>query len=358
MGSKVYFKEISNDASAALIAQSNLDLILKTDILNKIKNGDFVAIKMHFGDRDNYGHIKPETVKILADEIKKRGGRPVLVETSTLYVGARSNAYDHINIAYKHGFTYENTGAPIVMADGLLGNNQVAVEINGKHYKKVFVAADVPHYDFIISLAHVTGHVIAGVGAAIKNIAMGLASRGGKLSQHSTVSPSINAKKCKKCGRCKAFCPAGAITAGAEGIYIIDKVKCIGCGECLAVCKHDAVNFSWKQASKIVQEKMAEHAIGVISGKEGRMLYANHAIYVTKECDCMAKKDGRIFDDIGIFVSDDPVAVDYATLNVIKEKIGKEYKYDENEPLDPMHQINHGAAVGLGSKSYELIKIK
>ena len=358
MGSKVYFKETNNETSNASIAQINLELILQTDVLDKIKTGDFVAIKMHFGDTGNYGHIKPETVKTLADEIKKRGGRPVLVETSTLYVGARSNAYDHINIAYKHGFTYENTGAPIVMADGLLGNNQVPVDIAGKYYQKVFVAADVPHYDFIISLAHVTGHIITGVGATIKNLAMGLVSRGGKLAQHSTVSPSITAKKCKKCGRCKTYCPADAITAGADGIYAVDKVKCIGCGECIAVCKHDAVTFSWKQASKIVQEKMAEHALGVIKGKEGRMLYANHAVYVTKECDCMAKKDARIFDDIGIFVSDDPVALDYATINVIKDKIGKDYRYDDNEPLDPMLQINHGAAIGLGSKSYELIKVK
>lgn len=350
----VYFKSIRKNEGANGIAGVNLDLIMKLDAFSAIKEKDFVAIKMHFGDKDNIGHIKPETVKALADAIKARKARPFLVETSTLYVGERSNAYDHLKIAYEHGFTFEKTGVPIIMADGLLGHSQTAVKINARHNKEIFVAGDVAHYDSIICLSHVTGHIITGIGAAIKNIGMGLASRGGKLSQHSGVLPSINAKKCTKCGRCRAFCPAGAISPG-DAAFSIDHAKCIGCGECLAVCKFEAVKYSWKQSSKIVQEKMAEHALGVVFGKKDRIMLTNHIIHVTKECDCMAKGEECVMEDIGILASGDPVALDKATIDMVKKMNGYAFDYESENPLNPLHQLEHGEKIGLGTMDYELI---
>jgi len=349
----VYFKNVKKGESNDEIAKINLELLKKFDVLDSIKPGDFVALKLHFGDKDNVGHIKPQTVKLLADEIKKKNARPFLVETSTLYVGERSNAYDHLTIAYKHGFTYENTGAPVIMADGLLGHSQTGVKINAKHYKEVFVAADVPHYDCLICLNHVTGHVITGIGAAIKNMGMGMAARGGKLAQHSSVSPSVIAKKCVKCARCKLFCPAGAISE-ASASFAIDSAKCIGCGECISVCKKDAIKFSWKQSSQIVQEKMAEHALGVVSGKQNMFLASNHIIHVTKECDCIAKSEPTVIDDIGILASCDPVALDRATLDIVNKMNGYKFDYDAQNPLNPLYQLIHGEKIGLGKMNYEL----
>ncbi len=353
---KVFFKKTKAGETAKQIADDNLELITKLDAFETIKSGDFVAIKMHFGDKGNIGHIKPEAVKALGDAIKAKKARPFLVETSTLYVGERSNAYDHINIAYKHGFTFEKTGVPIIMADGLLGSAQSPIKINGKHYKEVFVASDALHYDFLICLNHVTGHIITGIGAAIKNIGMGLTARGGKLSQHSGVLPSIAEKKCIKCGRCVEFCPAGAI-GETEKTFVIDAAKCIGCGECISVCKNDAVKFSWKQSSKIVQEKMAEHALGVVSGKKDRLLLTNHIIHVTKECDCMAKDEKCVIGDTGILASSDPVALDKATIDIVKKLHSYSFNYENESPLNPLQQLEHGQKIGLGVMDYELVEI-
>jgi hypothetical protein len=353
---KVFFKKTKTGETAKHIASDNLELLKKIDAFDAVKPGDFVAIKMHFGDNGNIGHIKPETVKVLAGAIKAKQARPFLVETSTLYVGERSNAYDHINIAYKHGFTFENTGVPIIMADGLLGSSQSPVKINGKHYKEVFVASDALHYDFLFCLNHVTGHIITGIGAAIKNIGMGLTARGGKLSQHSGVLPSIDGKKCIKCARCVEFCPAGAI-GETEKSYVIDAAKCIGCGECISICKNNAVKFSWKQSSKIVQEKMAEHALGVVGGIKDRLLLTNHIIHVTKECDCMAKDEKCVIGDTGILASSDPVALDKATIDMVSRLHSYPFNYEDENPLNPLHQLEHGQKIGLGTMDYELIEI-
>jgi uncharacterized Fe-S center protein len=40
---------------------------------------------------------------------------------------------------------------------------------------------------------------------------MGFASRGGKLEQHSGISPVVDAKKCVSCGICVEKCDFGAI---------------------------------------------------------------------------------------------------------------------------------------------------
>ena len=85
------------------------------------------------------------------------------------------------------------------MADGLVGASQVRVRIDRKHYKEVYIAHDVCHTHAMIVLSHITGHVAIGFGGAIKNLGMGLSSRGGKLDQHHGTVPLIYEEKCTAC---------------------------------------------------------------------------------------------------------------------------------------------------------------
>lgn len=336
-----------------------------------IKKGDLIGVKTSFGEKGSIGYLKPPIVGAAVEFIKAVGGKPFVVETNTLYVGQRSNAIDHIQHAYNHGFTPEAIGAPIIIADGLRGENDYSMPLKplnspfGKGgqrgisekmlTKTAFIAGAAKAASGFIFLSHVTGHMMTGLGATLKNIGMGLASRGGKLAMHSGVIPKIVTDKCQACGLCAEFCPAGAITI--KDYSIIDAGKCIGCGECLAVCPHGAVKISWDENTENLQKKVAEYCLAVLKGKEKKTVFLNFLIHVTEQCDCMDKAYPPAFEDIGILASRDPVAVEKATVDMIQEHLGEDFFQKAWPDIDYTIQIDYAHEIGLGSMDYELVDV-
>ncbi len=314
---------------------------------------DKVAIKTHVGEVNNTTHISPDLIKIVVSKIKEIDANPFLTETSTLYLGQRSDAITHILHAYKHGFTYQKVGAPFIMADGLLGNAEIEVEIPGILYKKVNIARDAVLADAMVILSHPTGHLGAGFGATIKNLGMGLCSKKGKLQQHSSIKPYIKEDKCTFCGKCMIWCPELAIVEKNKKAFIIEN-KCIGCGECISICQFDAVRFNWGIESVELQKGMAEYALGVFQNKKEKSIFINVLTDMTKQCDCMNITQKPIIPDIGILVSTDPVAIDQATLDLTRMRNGKDIGRISFENLNPEIQLEHAEKIGLGSRKYLL----
>ncbi|MDD5672905.1 MAG: DUF362 domain-containing protein [Chitinivibrionales bacterium] len=355
MKSSVYFLP----CQAGKIVKDKLVILLKkTGWIGSMAPGALVAIKLHFGEQEKPGPIHPAYVAQFTKDIKSRNGKPFLVETSTLYAGRRSTAYDHLLLAYEHGYTYEAVRAPIIMADGLRGQARTKVAITGQHFKEVEVASDVRVYDSLLTLSHVTGHVLCGLGAAIKNLGMGLASRAGKRAQHSALKPTVIKDKCIACNRCNEWCPANAIGVRHRGEKaLIDPALCIGCGECLTVCPSGAVAFDWNADQVKFQEKMAEYALGMVTGREEGIMHVNFITAVTRDCDCMGKGSTTYFDDIGVVASRDPVAVDQAAADLVNKKYGKDFFREMYPEIDYTIQLRHGEKIGLGSREYELEEV-
>ena len=261
---------------------------------------------------------------------------------------------EHIEFANEHGFTLENTGLPIIISDGLLGDDEIEVTIPGKLFKTVKIASLIVKAQALIMVSHFTGHLLTGFGAALKNMGMGCASRRGKLIQHSTAKPSIIKKKCTACGDCMKWCPVNAISL-KDNKADIDKSLCIGCGECLAVCRFDAVNFNWSETSPMLQQKVVEHAMGTAATKKGKIIYINFLNRVSKDCDCMGKFE-KIAPDIGVLVSFDPVAVDAASLDLVEKRAGAKISQKAyNVPY--REQIRYAGQLGFGNPDYELIEL-
>jgi hypothetical protein len=262
----------------------------------------------------------------------------------------------HARVARDHGFGAEAVGAPFVPADGLIGADEIEIPIEGgKHYEAVAIAAAIIQARGLVVLSHATGHLGTGLGAALKNLGMGCASRKGKLRQHHGQQPRIDADACTACGTCADFCPSDAIEV-TEAAHI-DPTLCIGCGECIAVCRDDAVRFGWGIMGAELQERVAEHAAGVVRSKPGKIAYLTVAQNITKDCDCLGLDQAPLIDDIGILASRDPVAIDAAVLDLVAERAGHSLESMSYPKVDAGAQIRHAEALGLGHREYELVRV-
>ena len=354
--SDVFFIPVQDDESTTSVAEKVNTLFDKAGFQSIIKPKDIVSIKTHFGEKGNVTHLPPELIRPVVNKVKEHSGKPFLTETSVLYKSKRSNALDHILLAYEHGFTFENVGAPIIMSDGFLGVWEREITINGDFYEKVGIAGDAIAPDALLIISHATGHMVSGLGATMKNMGMGMSSRMGKLNQHSEVAPKVNKETCDFCKTCIKWCPENCIIEDNETALILEE-KCIGCGECLAVCKPGAVQFTWDATSENLQKKMVEHAYGLYCEKKDNMAYMSFLTNMTQNCDCM-KTDGKIIPDIGILASFDPIALDMATLDLTQKNNENNLAKLAYPAHDPMIQIEHGVKLGMGSKEYRLIEIE
>ncbi len=356
MSSQVYFIATPDGADVGRQAVAMKNIYKASGVADIIQKDDFVAIKIHVGEKHNTTHVKPELIREIVTKVKGKGGLPFLAETATLYKGERENAIKHLLHAYKHGFSIEKVGAPFIMVDGLAGNTEHEVQINAEMHDSVKVAREVLVADALIVVSHSTGHPGSGLGGCIKNLGMGLASRMGKMRQHSGIMPEVKPNTCTFCKKCIQWCPVEAIIEREDKAFII-REKCIGCGECLAVCRFGAVSFNWEIESAHLQKSMAEHAYGVIKNKSGKCFYFNVLIDMTEGCDCYSTSQKKCIPDIGILASNDPVAIDMATLDLTEKFNQKSLASIAFPQVDPLIQLYHAEKLGMGSLSYELVEI-
>jgi uncharacterized Fe-S center protein len=356
MKSDVYLVPADGREPAQALAEKAKRAYLATGLNDRIAEDEFAALKIHFGEAGNTGYIKPQWLAGLIWEVRTKTKHAFLTDSNTLYVGNRSNSIDHLRLAWSHGFTPETTGVPVIIADGLIGHDKQEPRSAQARTASSKIASAILDSDVLVCLTHVTGHVQTGLGAAIKNMGMGCASRAGKLDQHSVTHPRVNAKQCRNCGVCAAFCPEAAIVQ-AEGHVVIDPARCIGCGECLVVCKFDAIKMKWDADSLRLQEKLAEYAFRVFEHFKGKAGFVNFLLQVTKDCDCMAKNQKRMVEDIGILASLDPVAVDQATADLIVERGGGKDPLRAGYDIDWSAQLAHGERIGLGTTKYKLVEL-
>ena len=355
--SRVYFLKADGAEPAESLARKAGALLAATGFTGRLAPEDFVALKIHFGEKGNTGFIKPAWLRDLIADVSSRSPRTFLTDSNTLYTGRRSNSVDHIRLAWEHGFTPDAVGVPIIIADGLTGGDY---EKAGKAEGRIAaakIAGAILAADALVGLTHVTGHVQTGLGGAIKNLGMGCASRAGKLDQHAVVHPRVQAGKCRDCGMCRPRCAAGAIRP-VEGGVEIDGRKCTGCGECLVVCKFGAIRIRWDEDSIRIQEKLAEYALLVARNFPSKLAFVNFLIKVTKDCDCMARNQPPIVPDIGILASTDPVAIDRASADLILARSGGMDVFRKGYDVDWTRQLVYGEKIGLGAASYVLVEIK
>lgn len=257
-----------------------------------------VAIKVHSGEKGNQNFLKPEMWQKVIDHV---GG--TVVECNTAYDGARHITKLHLETLRDHGWS-TNFKVDLLDAEG------PDLELDmpyGKQIKKNYVGKNIVNYDSMLVLSHFKGHPMGGYGGALKQLSIGVASSFGKAYIHGAGEP--------------------------EKIWTSD---------------HDSF-----------LESMADAAGSVVEYFKGNILYVNVMKNMSVDCDCCAVAEDPCIADIGILVSDDPIAIDQACIDLVYacSDPGKPHLIERIESRNGIHTIETAAAHGYGSREYELIEV-
>lgn len=291
----------------------------ESGISKVISKDDFVALKIHFGERGNKAFVNPQRAKPIVKKVRAAGGKPFWIDANTLYTGSRRNTLDHLQTAFDHGYTFGKTGAHVIIADGIHGKTFEKVPVNYKHFKTLYVGALIFEANAMIAVTHFKGHELTGFGGALKNIGMGLGSPRGKLDMHS---------------------------------------DCKNCPEVKTCRKKQNFEACWFGSSLSVQEKMVEYTGGIVEKFKNKTAYISFITDVSPNCDCYDHNGPPIVPDIGILASFDPVAIDQASVDLVNKSAGKDIFKELWPKADWKVQLQYAEEIGLGSRKYELIAIE
>jgi uncharacterized protein len=368
MSSDVHFLTCRSAGNKSVL--EHLPALLEAVGLGFVEPGHLVAVKVHVGHPGTTRFLRPQFVRVVVEALKRRGAKPFLTDSNTLYLGARANAVEHTVAAAEHGYDTFGTGAPFIAADGLTSKEAVETQVHLRHFKKVRYGAAAHHADSLVVLSHFKGHLATGYGGAVKNVGMGLGSRAAKQQMHGNVKPAYEDKSlCTACGTCAAVCPAGAVQA-EELTMKFDWHLCEGCGDCIVHCPTGALRIQWDEKPEVLGEKMAEVAFGVLKAKREKSVFLNFLMEITPDCDCPPWSDNPLVPDIGILASRDIVAVDAASADLVTASpglhntrlrsaygAGTDKFRDMHPAVDWKKQLAYAEAIGMGTREYRLLDV-
>jgi uncharacterized Fe-S center protein len=257
-----------------------------------------VAVKISTGEPGGHNYLHPE---LIAPLVKKLNG--TIVECNTAYDGRRHKSEDHWQAIRDHGFT------DIAPCDIMDEDGEMAIPVRGgTHLKENVVGAHLKNYDSMLMLSHFKGHMMGGLGGALKNMSIGVASARGKALIHGAGDP--------------------------DNIWTAD---------------HDSFLECMADADKSVADYMGAD----------NMAYINVANRLSVDCDCDSHPHDPEMADIGIFASLDPVALDKACVDAVyaSPDPGKAALIERMESRHGIHTVETAAKLGLGSLEYEIASI-
>jgi uncharacterized Fe-S center protein len=335
----VYYSNHRDDSNCPL---EKIDGLLTNAKLGKmIHEDDVIAVKTHIGEEGSVRYLRPTYIRKVVDFIKDLGGNPFVTDTTALYPGARFNAVDNIKTAARNGFTRETIGAPIVIADGVRGYDGVGVAVDGKYLKKVNVARALSEVDAMVVVSHFKLHEFTGFGGAIKNLGMGCVTKDTKAACHRVNRPFHLPNKCTVCKECIEQCKYDCIKLKNKKIQF-DRSSCKGCLACYFNCDEDAYKLP-ENIRENLQKVLAESAFGVTK---------------FEFCDCAPMAGVPVVPDLGYLLSNDPVAVDAACVDLIDEDFDRNgYSKGDWDKKKMVGQIEYAEKVKLGSEEFRFTEI-
>lgn len=257
-----------------------------------------VAVKVHSGEKGNQNFLRPDFWAPIVGHVNG-----TVVECNTAYDGERNDSVRHRKLFGYHGWL-DFFDVDLMDEEG--PDLELAIP-DGKVIQKNFVGKNLAKYDSMLVLSHFKGHPMGGFGGALKQLSIGVASSYGKAYIHGAGDP-----------------------------------------EKLWTAEHD-----------LFLESMADAAGSVVNYFKGNLAYINVMKNISVDCDCCAVAEDPCIADVGILASLDPVAIDQACIDLVyaSSDPGRPHLLERIESRNGVHTIEAGAALGFGTREYELIEV-
>jgi len=283
-------------------------------IYSKINGGmtGKIGIKLHSGEPHGPNLLPIELIQSLQPHILNS----TIVECNVLYPGPRQNTATHRETLKTNGFSF--CPVDIMDADGdvmlpIPGMREFLDKwlspaltehpfTPGVHITEIAVGKNLLNYDSLFVYTHFKGHTMGGFGGSLKNIGIGCASgRVGKRQIHGEGWPT----------------------------------------------------------GKLFLERMVESGKGTIGHFGSHITYINVLKNISVDCDCDAHGVKPTCDDIGILGSQDILAIDKASVDMVYA-LPEAQRHDMVERIESrsgLHQLEYMKTLNMGSDQYELITL-
>ncbi len=359
----VKFDKIDKEATLP----AKFQRLLKSLPLKKMVGDKTVALKMHLGGGLGYTTIHPLFVKILVDALKEAGGQVFITD-----IYHEKNKNFGVRGAENRGYSEEILGVPFVPVAGPFDKYYYTKKVDYKTLKEIEIAGNIHDAEVLIDFSHFKGHGVCGYGGACKNIAMGCVTQNTRRNMHALEGGlEWNEELCDHCDICIDECRYKANKFNEEGKYEIFFHHCTYCQHCVEVCPNNAITLT-NSSFVDFQKGMAiatEEVLKTFNKKN--VYYINVLLNITMLCDCWGMSTPSLVPDIGIMASEDMVAIEKASLDMIKVQdilpnslpVGRELRegkhlFEKIFGKDPYGQISELENKGLGNSKYSIEEVK
>ena len=297
----VFFtREISPDSVVKMFKHLNYPL------------GGKVGLKVHTGEKGGKYFLRPEFLQKIYDYTQG-----TFIECNTAYElvegYSRANTTEHKKLLEYHGWS--KNGRRVVIMDENPENDEKITVDNPAKIKTNIVGEHLFEFESCLVLAHFKGHGAGGFGGSLKQLSIGFASQAGKANIHT----------------------AGVTTKWQD-------------------------MFTYWASQENFTSSMGDAASTIVKyfrGKKG-IAFINVLANISLYCDCSGDgaPEPRI-KDIGILASTDPVAIDQASLDMLRTYTdeGTFQLLEQIKFLKGENTIHIAEQHGIGKREYNFIDV-
>lgn len=340
------------------------DRLLALLELKRAVSGRRTAISLDLGNCAGANPIPPLFVRRLVERVRAEGARDIFATDSP----------DAVRNGATRGYTAEVLGCPVVSNTGTADLYVYPRTITPPHgpLTQVNVAGEIADVEVLIHLSHVRSSGSSGFAGAARNLSMAAVDTITRARLHALEGGlDCDCEKCTRCRACVEQCPAGAIAVNERGAWSIRKEHCRGCHQCVAACNQQAI-IPMCGGHLDFQRGLALTAAEVLRPFEPtRLLFISFLVDITASCACWGMTSPRLVPNIGILAGSDIVAIEQASLDLIRvedlipgalpsqtELAANGHLFERLHGGDPHVVVEHLAHAGLGVRQYRLIEVR